>query len=495
VGNFDATLNAPIIPDYLTINRASTDLNPWTRSNRWFHIDVINASAEYNNTVPVVDNLQRGRRPILEFRAGTKLFDFGTEGIAPVDVIDFNTTDALSTVNGSLGYGVDGYNFIDGTTVIFAADTDPDVRNQVYLVTFISPDSFAPIQAQPVINLTPLYSTSVSINQTTVCLSGNTLQGESFYFDGVEWLAAQQKTKTNQAPLFDVYDSDGISFSYRPKYPSSTFAGSKLFSYATPTTAQADTVTSTLNDPVLGFQLTYLSLTNVGDIVFDNNLYKDTFVYAPDSVGTTVPISTGFVREYANRTTFVKEIGWQNAATKSRARQQFQFSYDGKPLLLDVKVVDSVVVPAIQLYVNATFQESYNYRVTTTDNTTTITLLTGNNSKYAPGDIIEVAVLSDQVSATAFYQVPTNLENNPLNNNSSNFTLGTARTHYQSIAENLINFQGKINGANNIRDLGDVVPYGTVILQQSAPMTLAGFFMRDQEYDIFKSSIFFTNLR
>jgi hypothetical protein len=25
----------------------------------------------------VVDNLQRGRRPILEFRAGTKLFDFG----------------------------------------------------------------------------------------------------------------------------------------------------------------------------------------------------------------------------------------------------------------------------------------------------------------------------------------------------------------------------------------------------------------------------------
>ena len=49
-GNFDGNLNQPVVPDYLTINRASPDLNAWTRSNRWFHIDVITASANYNNT-------------------------------------------------------------------------------------------------------------------------------------------------------------------------------------------------------------------------------------------------------------------------------------------------------------------------------------------------------------------------------------------------------------------------------------------------------------
>ena len=481
VGNFDATLNAPIIPDYLTINRAGKDLNPWTRSNRWFHIDVINASAAYNDTVAVVDNLQRGRRPILEFRAGTKLYDFGTSGIAPVDIIDFNVSDALSVVNGSLGYGVDGYEFIDGTTVIFAADTDPDVRNQVYQVEFITPDTVPPLIAEPIINLTPVYSTPIVVDQTVVCRSGETLQGLSFYFDGVEWLGAQQKTKTNQAPLFDVYDLDGISFSYQLKYPSSTFTGSKLFSYATPSTATETAITSTLNDPVLGFQLTYLSLTNVGDIVFDNNLYKDTFVYALDSVGTTVAISTGFVREYSNRITYTREIGWQTAAVKSRARQQFQFTYDGKPLLLDVKVVDSNVVPAVQLYVNAAFQESYNYTIVTTNTTTTITF----NTVYAPGDIIEVAVLSDQASATGFYQVPTNLENNPLNANSASFTLGTLRNHYNTICQNLIDISGPINGANNSRDLGNIIPYGQQILQQSAPLTLSGYFMRSQEYDIF----------
>jgi len=481
VGNFDATLNAPVEPDYLTINRASADLNAWTRSNRWFHVDVINYSAELNNVVPTVDNLQRGRRPILEFCAGTRLFDFGTEGIPPVNIIDFSATDALSNINGSLGYSTDGYTFIDGTTVIFAGDTDPEVRNQVYQVEFITPDTVPPLIAEPIINLTPVYSTPIQYDQTVVVLSGQTQQGLSYWFDGVEWKAAQQKTKTNQAPLFNVYDKDGISFSDRVKYPSTTFAGTKLFSYATPSTATETEIYSSLNDPVLGFQLVYLSLSNVGDIVFDNNLYKDTFVYAVNSVGTTVPISNGFIREYSDRTTFNREIGWQTAVTKSRARQQFQFTYDGKPLLLDVKVVTSKVLPAIQLFVNASFEESSNYTVKTTDTTTTITLL----KTYPLGSVIEVDVLSDQVSKTGFYQVPVNLENNPLNANSEQFTLGTIRNHYGTICQNLINLSGPINGANNTRDLGNIVPYGQQILQQSSPLTLAGYFMRSKDYDIF----------
>jgi phosphoserine phosphatase len=46
----------------------------------------------------------------------------------------------------------------------------------------------------------------------------------------------------------------------------------------------------------------------------------------------------------------------------------------------------------------------------------------------------------------AFYQVPINLENNPLNENASNLTLGTIRTHYDTIGQNLIGLTGKING-------------------------------------------------
>jgi len=473
--NFDGNLNQPTVPDYLTINRASPDLNAWTRSNRWFHIDVITASAEYNNTAPVVNNLFRARRPILEYRAGTRLFDFGTQGVGPVDIIDFVQTDALSNINGSLGYGVDGYNLITGSRIIFAADTDLEVRRTVYEVQFVVTNTNAEdstIVDVPVIVLTPV--ATALVDQTTVILSGNTEQGLSYYYDGVAWIEAQKKISVNQPPLFDIYDENGSSFGNRAIYPSSNFTGSPLFSYA---------IGDAEPDLVLGFPLTYLSLTNIGDIVFDNNFYKDSFNYTINSVGQTVALSTGFVRQYSTRVTFEREIGWQTAVTPSLVRQQFQFTYDGSPLLLDVAVNANTTVPAVQIYANGTFQEAYNYQYTVGTNTTTINLLT----TYVPGDLIEVTVLSDQVSVAGFYEVPTNLENNPLNDNSKEFTLGTIRNHYVGLAENLIALQGPAIGANNTRDLGNIVPYGLQILQQSSPLTLPGYFMRDESYNIFAS--------
>jgi hypothetical protein len=476
-GNFDASLNQPVVTDYLTINRASPDLNAWSRSNRWFHTDVISATAEYNGVVPSLDNAYRARRPLLEFRGGVRLFNSGTQAKQPIDIIDFGVTDAFSTVNGTTGYGVDGYQFRSGTRVIFAADQDPQVRNKIYQVTFISPDTEPPVITQPIINLVPAADAEVMIDQTVLCLDGLTLQGTTFYFDGVAWIQAQQKNSVNQEPLFDIYDSSGTSLANREKYFSSTFTGTKLFSYA----VGAGTI-----DPVLGFPLRYLSLSNIGDIVFDNNLYTDTFVYVSNSAGVTENISMGFARQYSNRVEFSQLTGWQTAVTKSLVRQQFRFAYDGTPLRLDVKVAENSKVPAVLLYVSSQFQSPDRYTVTTTAATTTIVL----NQVYAPGAVIEVNVLSDQVSAQGFYQVPVNLENNPFNANSPVFTLGTARSHYETIGENLLGLTGPINGANNSRDLGNIVPYGLQILQQSSPVTLAGFFMRDQAYDIFKSLAF-----
>ena len=93
-------------PDYLTMQRGSPDRNAWSRSNRWFHIDVLNATGQYNNTQVDVSNALRAKRPILQFRSGIRLFNMGTQGKAPVDVIDYRVTDALSDVEGSTGYTI-----------------------------------------------------------------------------------------------------------------------------------------------------------------------------------------------------------------------------------------------------------------------------------------------------------------------------------------------------------------------------------------------------
>jgi hypothetical protein len=64
-GNFDATNNAPTAQDYMTINRASINQNAWTRGNRWFHIGVLEQTANYNQVPLVINNDNRAKRPIL----------------------------------------------------------------------------------------------------------------------------------------------------------------------------------------------------------------------------------------------------------------------------------------------------------------------------------------------------------------------------------------------------------------------------------------------
>jgi hypothetical protein len=172
--------------------------------------------------------------------------------------------------------------------------------------------------------------------------------------------------------------------------------------------------------------------------------------------------------------------------TTSKVYQQFRFTYNSQDLVLDVRIQDQVTVPSVKIYIENIFVDPSRYNFTRTANSTTITF-----ADTVPfGALIEVLALSEQTSAVAFRQVPINLENNPFNANSSDFTLGTVRQHYDNLCENLITLEGQINGANNTRDLGNIVPYGLTILQQSAPLTLAGYFLRDPAYNFFESLIY-----
>lgn len=472
---YSAELSVPATPDYLTISRGSRDLNAWTRSNRWFHIDVITATAQYNNQVAVLDNDFRAKRPIIEFRPNMDLYQFGTWAKTPVDIIDFRETDAFSNINGVISYGIDGYQFVAGTRVIFAADIDPAVRNRIYQVEFITPDTQAPLIRQPIVNLVPVFDGEARFDQTVVSLNGVTLQGKSFYFDGAAWQPAQEKTSVNQAPLFDVRDARGVSYSDRTVYPSSTFAGTRLFGYALGGT-QAQ-------DEILGFSLKYLNINNIGDILFTNYLYQDTFLYVRDNVSTELPISEGFVRQYFDRIRFSSQIGWQPAVAENRSRQVFRFEFDGVSLIFDVPPAPDSPVPVLQIFVGSEFIDPDQYVMTSTATNTVVTFL----DPPALGTVIEAQLISNVASPSAYYQIPLNLENNALNQDSPSFTLGTIRNHYNSIGQNLININGPINGANNTRDLGNILRYGDAIVQHSAPMVLAGSFLRHRAYDIFSA--------
>jgi len=463
---FDGSLNSPTALDFITINRSSKDLNPWSRSNRWVHKDVITKTAVYNNTVAVFDNDFRANRPIIEFHANTKLFNFGTENKSSVTAIDFNQVDAFSNINGSIGFSIDGFTITEGARVIFANDNDVNVKNKIYDVSFVDLQGNGTLT----VKLTETNNVSVEVNHSVVCTNGATLQGKSYHFGGTDWVISQQKTAVNQPPLFDVYDSNGLSLSNISVYPGSTFSGTKMFGYGVGTGAK---------DKVLGFPLTFLNIDNLGDMVFTNNLYTDTFTYGTPLV--TMKVSDGYIRKYSNRTTYNSEIGWTKYIHDTIPSQVFTFDYDGVSLILNVLPKTNLSIPAIKVYVDNKFVNSSNYTVTSSTLNTTIEF----TNTVATGSEIKVTVISDEKSDIAYYNIPKNLENNPFNENNNTLTLGTIRNHYTNLAQNLLELSGDINGDNNSRDLGNIEQYGDTIIQNSSSVAPMAKFLASKEFDFF----------
>lgn len=477
----DPVIIEPYTADYITIARNSFDKNEWSRSNRWFHIDVLNATIKYNLVSPIalaalsnVDN--RAKRPIVEFYPNLKLFDSGTLNRENVTYINFNVTDALNQVAGTTSFYPDGTTpLADGDTVIFAGDATLDVRNKIYVAHFSSVNP----SSAPVITLSEAPEGLVLYNQQVTVTNGTNYQKLSFYFDGLNWSQSQTKVRKNQPPLFDVFDANNNSFGDKEFYPSSTFSGSTLFEYA-PGTG--------VDDAVLGFPIKYTTGNQFGDIVFNTSLNTDTFEYLYNSVSTTVQVGSGFVFKYQTRDVYERQIGWQTAVGESFQYQVFNKEYTGLTSLpqftCDVKVKDSSSTPwpTMVVYVDNSRVASDKYAVTTTDSSTTITL----NDMVPIGTHVDILIYSDQVTQEGYYQVPFNLDHNPLNAEVTEVALGDIRGHYKSILNNAPGVVGKAFGANNYRDLGNLIPYGTRIIQNSASLVSSGMFLRNV-YNFFDS--------
>jgi len=472
--NFDGNLNSPSIPDFITINRACIDLNPWSRSNRWVHRSVIEKTAEYNNSVAILDNNLRANRPIIEFDAGLKLFNFGTQSKTPITVIDFNEVDALSNVNGLGGFSIDGFNITEGSRVIFAKDNNGNVRNKIYEVQYIDLNG----DDIKVVNLVETSDSISEVNHVVVCTNGATLQGKVYHYDGTDWVFSQQKTTLNQAPLFDVFDIDGYSLSNTNIYPKTSFGGTKLFSYG---------VGVGKKDSVLGFPLAYLNIDNLGDIVFNNDLYSDTFTYGTPLASKKV--SVGFIRKHTSLSAFGNEIGWTKFVNNSISEQVFDFDYDGNSLIFDIVPKDGLSIPSTKVYIDNKFVDSSKYTITVIDTGMVIKFIDTVDEKTE----IKVTVISDIASKVGYYSVPKNLENNAFNENSDTLTLGTIRNHYGKLAQNLLELSGEIHGSNNSRDLGNIESYGDTIIQNSSPLVPMAKFLHSKEFDFFESVNFNAN--
>ena len=299
----------PDTQDYITIKRDSIDRNAWSRYNRWFHKSVIEETARVGGHTAVLEETDRAKRPIIEFDSGLAIYNHGTVAKKSVTLYDTVTTDAFSDVVKQTGYIIDGIAMADGMRVVFAADTDILVKNKIYDVNFVSAGD-----STKVINLTEATDATPANDDSIFIEFGTTNQGKTFRYDSSteSFIESQEKTKVNQQPLFDVFDNDHVSFDNSTSYPNSSFAGAKVFEFATSDTATTDTV--------LGIKVKYKTINNVGDIVFDSDHTSGTFTYKSGSQTLTKNLAEGHLHYTTGRATHNSRSPWIKRTNESKQR-------------------------------------------------------------------------------------------------------------------------------------------------------------------------------
>jgi hypothetical protein len=456
--------------DYLIINRASRDRNPWTRYNRWFHRDIIEHALAVNNQPVAVDENHRARRPIIEFEAGLWLYNYGTQSKADVDLIDTSTTDVFSTIEGKYGYIVDGVELAENMRVLFAADTDILVSGKIYTVKKVT------IGNDSLLSLVETEDADPVENEVVFVKQGSNA-GKTYHYRNGTWTLAQEKTKVNQPPLFDLCCPQGNQYSDTSIFDSSTFKGTKIFSYK----EGNGTV-----DTELGFPLSYRNLSNTGDIVFEFNLLTDTFSVQVDDEVVDVSVDTSNLRKYKS----IDEYDWVNAwnSKPTKTRQKVLRQYVAESALTNNFEIDvynnagELTDLKTYVFVNNTFKiKNVDYDINRINKRAYITF----NDDLNVNDILVIKTESDAPkNNNGHYEIPLNHERNSLNDDVTEFTLGSVIDHVNSMIEDIPGFNGTYPGISNIRDLGNLNKFGKRFIKHSGPTNLPLYHITNKKYNI-----------
>ena len=458
---FDDASEYATYKDYITIARNSRDKNPWSRYNRWFHRSVLERAYKLRGEDFPAAESARAKRPIIEFTADLKLFNHGVVAKQTVDYIDTNTTDVFSNIEGSRGYNIDGEFLFEGARILVVADTDSLANNRIYTVGFITHNNSRQI------HLTPADDSDSLIDECVLIRRGTVNQGKMFHYTGTSWVASQPKTSVNQAPRFDVFDKNSVSFGDTVSYADTEFQGSTILSYK-PGTGNID--------KELGFRISYLNIDNIGDIQFDFNWDTDTFNYTINKVPASKKIATGFYKisnTYAN--------GWS------------ELSKTYLQPIIDSQVVDTATnilrfftvkweeisqEPRINFYVNGV-----KYQGTWTRQRGVFTFST----QFSAKDVVVIKILAEQDPDEGYYELPVGLEKNPFNAAVASFTLGQALDHVSSAIEWDTDFTGVMPGSSNLKDLIDYRQHAKRFLKHSGVAPLAIMCLCDKTHNIVKS--------
>jgi hypothetical protein len=452
-------------PEYVTINRASRDLNSWSRYNRWVHRGVIQTTALINKTVADYAVDRRAKRPIIEFKPNIQLCNHGEKGIKNIDLMDQVTLDAFDTVEGAVGYYIDGVLVTHGQRVVFNNDINDTVRGNVYRVNYTNPSD----DTSPIIYLTlvddpdPGHLDSVSVNY------GKTFGGKSFHYDtsSKTWVYSQQHTTINQAPLFDLFDKNETSYYDQPN---NSFTGNKIFGYEIGTGAVDSVLKISLKQNQYGI--------GIGGYLFKNYFLSDTFSIVNGNVSTDKLTASTLLK--INTKTSPKFVNvWTLAENYPIPVIETQTVNESTTTIIATCFNKPIQTPTlVELFVN-------NVKINSSSTVVADVLSVESDSTLNVNDSVVLKITTNQVpNSNGYYETPLSLTNNPFNELIDSISFSELTDHFSTMVNRLSEIQGVLP---DLRDRDGYAGYGSRLIISDNPIAFAQMFLGKKEHNVVDS--------
>ena len=289
--SFDNYRNMPLVPEYVTINRASQDRNSWSRYNRWVSFDVLQTSAKVNNEAVDVPAKYRAVRPIIEFKANIQLYNFGSTAMQPIDLIDSKSTDPFFSDGDGLG-----------TVTIINSGSNYSLGT---VITVGPPDTTAPVTKQASVR----YSINTATGTIDTIQIGNVGAGYSNPYLTITTATAQTLTvTTNTNNTFAVNTNTNKNIFVGMRLIGSGIASNTRVTSITRANTNQYTisVSSPLTGNLVGNQINFIDIGNGAELLAARSSISGSIITEPDNL-SSVQID-GVRLEYGHRIIFTSAV-------------------------------------------------------------------------------------------------------------------------------------------------------------------------------------------
>jgi hypothetical protein len=487
-----------IAPDYLVIRRGARNNNVWSRINFWFHKDNFTDAGQ-----DLPDNSFRARRPILEFDNKIELYNHGQVGVGAVAIActELLKAQQYDSAGNPVGGGVEGMpsgTTIDGVptenaTVIFPNEESSVAKFVYRIFTNTTTGKLVVVRAgHPRLNPRDAVDGDINfvpweleVGDTVQVISGLYNIGNEYYWTDEGLVLGQIKFTSNQAPLFMLYDDNGIALNDQATYPNSTFEGSPIFAYKVNNSINA------VNDEVLGFPVSFRQFKASSEIEFENNVVSDTVFYTPQTIEDPGNVPGYYFYKIADKL----ETYWKASGEKDRQRIRTTYNIDQYDIDQQTTVFYIGGIPEVSavntsgydiiVTVNGVIRTDFEYSPESVKDG----FIEFDSFNFSLGDFIEVSIYSASgllsTETISKFDLPLSWRENPADVTEI-LTISEPEylPHFKKFMESQDGFEGDVLGSNNFDNTPKLSAYAKDITHTDQNLILGAFLLDDQPHNM-----------